>query len=102
MSATELDFALPVLDSVEAIAVGLAFAKAMDCAYDSSTLKLGFRWSGLRDRELTSWSVLDAVSHLGGKWTRMNNAVSVCPLEHTAFSNQRVMVIIGTPKGPTM
>lgn len=53
---TALDFALPVLDSAEAIAVGLAFAKAMGCAEDTCTLEFAFRWSGLRDRELTSWT----------------------------------------------
>lgn len=53
---TGLDFALPVLDSAEAIAVGLAFAKAMGCAEDNCTLEFAFRWSGLRDRELNSWT----------------------------------------------
>ncbi|MFV8601133.1 helix-turn-helix domain-containing protein [Ralstonia pseudosolanacearum] len=52
---TAFDFSLPVLDSAEAIAVGLAFAKAMGCAEDNCTLDFALRWRGLRDRELTSW-----------------------------------------------
>lgn len=50
-----LDMALPILDSTEAIAVGLAFAKAMGCPEDDCTLDFAFRWTGLKDRELTSW-----------------------------------------------
>jgi len=49
------DYALPIYDCAEAIAVGLAFAKAMGCQEDDCTLKFAFRWSGLRGRELVSW-----------------------------------------------
>jgi len=52
---TALDIALPILDSAEAIAVGLAFAKAMGCPEDTCTLEFAFRWSGLNGRELASW-----------------------------------------------
>ncbi|HKR47360.1 MAG TPA: ATP-binding protein [Paraburkholderia sp.] len=49
------DFALPIYDCTEAIAVGLAFAKAMGCQEGDCTLEFAFRWSGLRGRELVSW-----------------------------------------------
>ncbi|MFL9883209.1 ATP-binding protein [Paraburkholderia agricolaris] len=49
------DYALPIYDCAEAIAVGLAFAKAMGCQEDDCTLEFAFRWSGLRGRELISW-----------------------------------------------
>ncbi len=39
----------------EAIAVGLAFGKALR-ADDQSSLQFMFRWKGLAGRELTSWA----------------------------------------------
>lgn len=52
---TAFDYALPVYDCAEAIAVGLAFAKAMGCSEDDCTLEFAFRWSGLNGRELVAW-----------------------------------------------
>ncbi|MDR5643605.1 AlbA family DNA-binding domain-containing protein [Burkholderia cenocepacia] len=49
------DYALPIYDCSEAIAVGLAFGKAMGCQEDDCALEFAFRWSGLRGRELVSW-----------------------------------------------
>lgn len=49
------DYALPIYDCAEAIAVGLAFAKAMGCQEDNCKLEFAFRWSGLSGRELVSW-----------------------------------------------
>lgn len=53
---TELDFGLPIIRCAEAIAVALAFAKAMGCAPATTTLRFGSRWSGLRGRRLTAWA----------------------------------------------
>lgn len=53
---TVFDFGLPVMRCVEAIAVGLAFAKAMGCDQEQCTLQFAFRWSGLQGRELSSWA----------------------------------------------
>lgn len=53
---TQLDFALSILRTAEAIAVGLAFAKAMGCDPEKTLLAYAFRWSGLRGRTLTSWA----------------------------------------------
>jgi len=53
---TELDFGLLVIRCAEAIAVGLAFAKAMGCDPVSTTLHFAFRWRGLKGRKLTSWA----------------------------------------------
>lgn len=53
---TSLDFGIQIYRCTEAIAVGLAFAKAMGCDSDSSVLSFAFRWSGLRDRTLSRWA----------------------------------------------
>lgn len=55
MPGVAFDYAIPIYDCAEAIAVGLAIAKAMGCPEDDCTLEFAFRWSGLRDRELVAW-----------------------------------------------
>ena len=50
-----LDFTLPIRKVAEAIAVGIAFAKAMGCDPEKTQLAFGFQWTNLRGRELTSW-----------------------------------------------
>ena len=52
---TVLDFGLPVIRTAEAIAVGIAFAKAMGCVAEETHLAFAFRWKKLRGRQLTSW-----------------------------------------------
>lgn len=52
---TSLDIGLPTLRVAESIAVGLAFAKALQVE-DQSVLRFAFRWCGLKDRELSSWA----------------------------------------------
>lgn len=51
-----LDFGLPVIRVAEALAVGMAFAKAMGCDHEDTTLSFTFKWSKLRGRRLTSWA----------------------------------------------
>lgn len=53
---TALDFGLPVIRTAEAIAVGIAFSKAMGCVPENTLLSFAFRWSGLSGRELSSWA----------------------------------------------
>jgi hypothetical protein len=53
---TQLDFALAILRTAEAIAVGIAFARAMGCDPEKTFLAYVFRWTGLRGRTLTSWA----------------------------------------------
>ncbi|AZG10820.1 ATP-binding protein [Pigmentiphaga sp. H8] len=53
---TIFDFALPIIRCAEAIAVGLAFAKAMQYRRENTKLHFAFQWSGLRGRELTAWA----------------------------------------------
>ncbi|MBX3707731.1 MAG: hypothetical protein KF911_13960 [Pseudomonadales bacterium] len=53
---TALDFAIAVLRVAESIAVSLAFARAME-ATDASMIRLSFRWSGIRGRQLQSWAI---------------------------------------------
>lgn len=50
-----LDFGLTVLRVAEAIAVAIAFAKAMGAA-EELNIYFGFRWTGLKDRVLSSWA----------------------------------------------
>lgn len=52
---TALDFGLPVIRTAEAIAVGIAFAKAIGCLAEETQLAFAFRWKELRGRQLTSW-----------------------------------------------
>lgn len=51
-----LDFGLPIIRVAEALAVGLAFATAMGCVPESTTLAYSFKWTRLRGRTLTSWA----------------------------------------------
>jgi hypothetical protein len=51
-----LDLILHVYRVAEAIAVGIEFAKGMGYSSAESQLEFGFRWSKLKDRELSSWS----------------------------------------------
>lgn len=53
---TTLDFRLVVWRVAEAIAVPMAFARAMGLAPEETSLHYAFRWSGLRGRELSSWT----------------------------------------------
>jgi len=53
---TAFDFGLTVLRTAEAIAVGRAFAKAMRCNPETTTLEFAFRWTGLKGRTLSSWA----------------------------------------------
>jgi hypothetical protein len=53
---TALDFAHPIIRTAEAIAVGLAFAKAMGCEPETTQLLFGFKWSKLKGRLLCSWT----------------------------------------------
>lgn len=53
---TSLDFGVQISRCTEAIAVGIAFAKAMDYDTDSTMLSFAFRWSGLHDRTLSKWA----------------------------------------------
>ena len=50
------DFGLPVIRSAEALAVGIAFAKAMGCDPEKTLLSFMFKWSQLQGRELVSWA----------------------------------------------
>ncbi|AAR23229.1 gp78 [Burkholderia pseudomallei] len=50
-----LDAILPMLRVAEAIAVGIAFAAALQVD-ERAKLEFMFRWKGLKDRVLTSWA----------------------------------------------
>ena len=53
---TTLDFGMAIWRVAEAIAVPMSFAVAMGLAPESTTLHYAFRWSGLRERYLSSWT----------------------------------------------
>ncbi|WP_371366157.1 hypothetical protein SRRS_06330 [Sporomusa rhizae] len=51
-----LDFGLPIWRVGESLAVGLAFAQAMDYEIETTNLTFYFRWTQLQHRVLTSWA----------------------------------------------
>jgi hypothetical protein len=51
-----LDFSLIIWRTAEALAVSLAFAKAMQAVPDKTSLKFAFRWNHLKGRILASWA----------------------------------------------
>lgn len=53
---TVLDFGLPVIRTAEAIAVGIAFGKAMGCDQEKTQLSFAFKWTKLHRRKLVSWA----------------------------------------------
>ena len=53
---TTLDFGMVIWRVAEAIAVPLAFARAMGFDEEETTVFYAFRWSGLRGRRLSSWT----------------------------------------------
>lgn len=52
---TALDFSLQVIDVAEALAVGIAFAKAMSTDPEKTVATFAIRWTGLQNRQLASW-----------------------------------------------
>lgn len=53
---TLLDPFLMTYRVIETLAVGLAFAKAMQYPLDTTKLGFGFKWTKLKDRELSPWA----------------------------------------------
>ena len=51
-----LDPIIVILRVAEAIAVGVAFAKALEWETESTKLGFAFRWTGLKGRKLVAWS----------------------------------------------
>lgn len=51
-----LDFGMAIWRVAEAIAVPMAFARAMGFSPEKTTVVYAFRWSGLRGRRLSSWT----------------------------------------------
>lgn len=51
-----LDFGIVILRTAEALAVPMAFPRAMDTLPEGTTLHYSLRWSGLKERELSSWA----------------------------------------------
>lgn len=52
----ELEFAIAILRTAETVAVGIAFAKAMGYAPESTSLCYHFSWDKLKDRTLGHWA----------------------------------------------
>jgi hypothetical protein len=53
---TALDPIIVILRVAEAILVGLAFAKGLECDSEKTRLGFAFRWTKLKGRELEPWS----------------------------------------------
>ncbi|MBI4092469.1 MAG: ATP-binding protein [Candidatus Kerfeldbacteria bacterium] len=73
---TALDFGLSVIRTAEAIAVGIAYAKAMGCDPENTVLAFAFRWTRLRGRELTSW--VKPERHISGGRHAYQDEVLTC------------------------
>ena len=63
---TVLDYVLVIQRVGESLAVALAFARALGCDPDSTSLEFVFRWIGLKNRELVSWADPVRYSSPGG------------------------------------
>lgn len=91
---TGFDFSLPIIRVAEALAVGLSFAKGMECA--DTTLSFAFRWSGLKGRELISWVSPERhissgrVAHQDEVTTFVNIAVDTPPSALAGYVQQAV------------
>jgi len=75
---TTLDFRIVIWRITEAIAIPMAFAHVMGLVPEETTLIYAFRWSGLRDRELSSWT--DPSRSLSFPYTRRQNEVQSQPI----------------------
>lgn len=75
MPLTTLDFGLTVLRTAEAMAVGRAFANAMNCDPETTTLEFAFRWTGLQGRTLSSWA--DTSRFLSVERRAVQNVITV-------------------------
>lgn len=64
---SQLEFGLTILRTAETVAVGLAFAKAMGCNPEDTTLIYMFQWEKLKGRELSSWADLRRHLSIGRK-----------------------------------
>jgi hypothetical protein len=71
---TALDFGLAILRVAECIAVAIEFAKAMGCE-ESTIVKFIFRWTGLKDRQLSSW--VDPFRFLSYEPVAFQNQISI-------------------------
>ena len=99
------DFLFPVERTAEALAVGIAFAKAMGCDPEKTQLAFGFRWTGLQGRQLTSW--VEPMRHISPRGPAYQDEVTAfveVPLETPLsalgeFVNQAVKPLFGVFDG---
>jgi hypothetical protein len=78
----QLDFTLQVSRVAEIVSVGLSFARSMGCDDKATSLVLAMRWSGLRNRLLTSWA--DQACHFCSRDRSVQDTITtsvVVPLE---------------------
>ena len=79
---TCLDFVLAIVRTAEAVAVGIAFAKALGCDPEKTQLAFGFRWTKLKGRELVSWvEPMRVISPRGTAYQDEVTVVVEMPLE---------------------
>jgi hypothetical protein len=53
---TEFDVTLPIFRTAEVLAVGMAFARALNAPVESASVSFAFRWNRLKDRVLSTWA----------------------------------------------
>jgi hypothetical protein len=71
-----LDPVLTVYRVAEVIAVGLAFARAMGCTPDKTTLAFAFHWNTLKGRQLNTWT--DPMRLIIGHHTAVDDLATTC------------------------
>ncbi len=79
---TQLDFLLQISRTAEIISIGLAFARALGCKEEETSLAFAFRWNGLARRQLTSW--VDPGRFFRGRGVSHQNSITtgaIVPLE---------------------
>jgi hypothetical protein len=63
---TQLDFLLQISRTAEIVSISLAFARALGCKEDGTSLAVAIRWKGLEGRYLTSWVQPERTFRSGG------------------------------------
>lgn len=105
---TVLDFGLPIVRCAEALAVGLAFAKAMGYNPDVTLLSFAFRWKRLKGRQLASWANRSRsmpggrVAHQDEVISFVNLPLAVAPSALSEFANQAVQPLLQVFGGFTL
>jgi hypothetical protein len=97
---TVLDMNLPILRVAEAMAVGQSIARGLGAAEDAR-LEFAFRWTGLANRQLTSWADprRGFLNILGGGTARQNDITTRVSLG-VSEPHTRIATLTGNAVSP--